>query len=550
MKLPSKSVSFSRVDSEQTNLNNSLNSNSISVSEPAVEKPAIKENSSSELSLVRRNTLTSDNDRGENDRGEIVQWSPSMQSLLDEPPSNLPQRLIWGGLAFCLIAFIWAWFGQVEEIGKARGKLVPNGETYKVEPVELGKVNQVMVSEGDRVKAGQVLVELNSELATKEAERLQQMLASYQTELNQKQALLEKVRSEAQTDKKIAAAEAQSYQSSMSLAREKVAIARQLLDRRQTELVAYKTKQTQLKPISGLMQERLKQLEAEAIAHKKRLERLRPLEQQGAVSQDFIFQAEQGKRQVEQQLTQSKLQEETSTKEQLFQAEQSLRELQAGIVQNQGDLASAIKEVERLQAEMIQKQGEWEKNQLEAKQKIAQFEVDITQMKATIAETKNQLASIKTKLGQNYLKAPINGTILSLDVKNTGKVVQAGETVAEIAPYGEPLVLSAVLPNKDAGFVEVGMPAQVKFDAYSYQDFGVIPGRVVSISADSKLTEQQDEVYQVKIALQRNYIKDRDRAIKFKPGQTAEADIVIRRRRLIDVFLEPIKRMEKDGIDL
>ncbi len=222
-------------------------------------------------------------------------------------------------------------------------------------------------------------------------------------------------------------------------------------------MAAYQTKQTQLKPLSGLMQERLNQLRAEVAAHQKRLERLKPLERQGAISQEFIFQAEQAQRQTEQQLIQSELQEVTNAREQLFQAEQSLRDLEAGITQNRGELTSAVKEVERLQAELSQKQAERQKIQLEAKQKIEQFEVEITQMETKIAETKNQLSIIKAKLEQNDLKAPVDGTVLSLDVENTGKVVQAGQTVAEIAPYGEPLVLSAVISNKDAGFVEIGM---------------------------------------------------------------------------------------------
>ena len=533
MELLSKILSYRRLNSLKENYDRS-----------AIEKTEVEENMASESSLVRESYSAS-----VDGNGELIQWSPSLQSLLDEPPSNLPQQIVFGGIAFCLAIVVWAWFGQVEEIGKARGKLVPNGETYKVEPIEMGKVSQIEIEEGTRVKAGQTLVELDDALVTKELERLEQMLSAYQTELSQQQALLAKVRSQAQTDEKIAEAEALGYLSTLAVAREKVAISRQLLAQQQAEMAAYQAKQTQLQPISNLMQKRLSQLQAETEAHQKRLERLKPLERQGAISQEFIFQAEQAQSHTEQQLIQRQLQAVTNTREQLFQAEQSLRELKAGITQNRGELASAIEEVNRLEAELRQKQAERAKIQLEAEQKIEQFEVGITQMKTKIAETKNQLSSTRAKLDRNYLKAPIDGTILSLDVTNVGKVVQPGQTIAEIAPEGEPLVLSAVLPNKEAGFVEIGMPAQVKFDAYSYQDFGTVLGKVISISADSESTEQ-DEVYRIQVELERDYINARGKKIKFKPGQTAVADIVIRRRRLLDVFLDPIKRLEQDGIDL
>ncbi|MEN9519953.1 MAG: hypothetical protein RLZZ381_2541, partial [Cyanobacteriota bacterium] len=63
---------------------------------------------------------------------EPTQWSPAMQSLLEEPPSNLPLQLIVGGVVFCLTFLAWAWFGQIDQIGKAQGKLIPKGEAYKI----------------------------------------------------------------------------------------------------------------------------------------------------------------------------------------------------------------------------------------------------------------------------------------------------------------------------------------------------------------------------------------------------------------------------------
>lgn len=86
---------------------------------------------------------------------------------------------------------------------------------------------------------------------------------------------------------------------------------------------------------------------------------------------------------------------------------------------------------------------------------------------------------------------------------------------------------------------------KVKLDAY-----GIVPGRVISISPDAKRDERLGAVYRVEVALDRNSITAKHQTIKFKPGQTASADIIIRRRRIADILLEPFRQLPIGGIDL
>ncbi|MBW4647666.1 MAG: HlyD family efflux transporter periplasmic adaptor subunit [Kastovskya adunca ATA6-11-RM4] len=479
-----------------------------------------------------------------------TQWSSSVQTLLDQPPATLPFRLIVGGMIFSVAFGAWAWFGQIEDVGKAQGQLVPQGKTYKVHPIEAGKVTAVAVKEGETVRQGQVLAELDTELAQKEVDRLQQLLSAYQTELGQKQSLLEQMGLSAQTRTAIASADLGAQRSAIAQAREKAATTRRLLAQLGTESTAYQERRTRLKPLTSTLQERLQQLRTEEAAHQQRLERLKTLGKEGAISQEYIFQAEQALRDTQQRITQSQLQEETSTNEQLFQAEQSLRDRTSAITTSEGELASALEEVERSQSEFARKQAEGRNIKNEAEEQIQQLKVEITQLEAKIAETKNLLVSAQAKLQQRFLYAPVDGVVLSLNLQNTGEVVQPGQTLAEIAPQKVPLVLSAVLPNQEAGFVEKGMSVQVKFDAYPYQDYGIIPGKVVSISSDAKADERLGAVYRVEVALDRNYVTAQQEKIFFKAGQTATADIIIRRRRIADVLFDPLKQLQKGGINL
>ena len=482
--------------------------------------------------------------------GEIVQWSPAMQSLLEEPPSKLPFQLIAGGITFFLLFTAWAWFGEVEKIGKAQGKLVPKGETFKIESLESAKISEIAVEEGEEVDAGQLIAKLESGEQAREVDRLEEALASAEVELQQKLNLLDKVEVEGQTYKLIDRAEVRSQNLAIESARSQVEVTSKLLEQQQAELSAALAREQKTQQLSGLDREKIAQIESEIADHQARVARLKPLAAEGAISQEFVFQAQQDLRQSQQALINTKSQGIGSTSEQIFQSEESLRTKKAQITQTQGELMAARKEYERLQSDLDRTKAERYNIENGAQQKIQQLELEATQIKDKIAQTKSELAKAESRLEQKSLESPVDGTVLAFNVVNTGKVVQAGETVAEIAPNEAPLVLSAFLPDRDAGFVERGMTAQVKLDAYSYQDYGVIPGKVVEIAANTTVDEQLGSGYQVKIELDRANIVDEGREISFKPGQTATAEIVIRKVRVINLLLDPIKKMQQDGINL
>jgi hemolysin D len=424
---------------------------------------------------------------------EEIEWSPSIQTILDHPPALFPRQLIFGGTLFFLAFAAWAYFGQIDEVGQAKGQLIPRGDIYKIHPVELGKVTRIAVKEGQRVKAGQLLAELDTQTADGDVSRLRQAIAAEQVQLSQMELLVSRLQLDARSRGEISQADAEAQQAAIAEAKAKAAS----------------------------FQDSLTQLNTDAAAHQTRLDRLKPLVGDGAISQ-----------------------------ERLFEVEQALRDRQNTITRTQGDLAQTQAEISRLQAGLSQKRAEGGKTQLEVQQQAQQLEVQITQLKAKIAETQNLLATANIKRKQNLLVSPIAGTVSTLNIRNPGEVLQPGQTVAEVAAQNAPLTLRAKLPNHEAGFVKVGMPVQVKLDAYPYQEYGVIPGKVLAISSDAKPNNQTDPIYQVDISLDRNQITAHQQTIQFKTGQAATADIIIRRRRIIDVLFDPIRQLQKGGISL
>ncbi|MBW4670039.1 MAG: HlyD family efflux transporter periplasmic adaptor subunit [Cyanomargarita calcarea GSE-NOS-MK-12-04C] len=477
-------------------------------------------------------------------------WSASLQTVLDYPPATFPNHLVVGGIVFCMTFAVWATFGNIDEVGKASGRLAPQGELYKIHPVVSGKVAHVYVKEGELVKAGQVIAEIDNKIAQNQVERLQQERMALQTELIQTDALVDKTNLELETRVEIASSEQKAQESAIASAQARLAANQQLMNQLQAQQAANRERHQQLKPLLAKSKELLKQRQQESLAYKERLERLKPLLAEGAISRDLVFQAEQGLREHETAIIKNQLEETPIVRDRLFEASQAEAQTARTITQNQGEIQQAVTEIKRLQAELVQKQAEASTTRLQAQQKIQQLQVQKTQVAAKVQETQKQLEKAKTELKQLLLTSPVDGMILSLNIRNAGEVVQSGQTIAEMAPQNAPLVLQAILPNREAGFVKVGKTAQVKFDAFPYQDYGIVRGKVLSISPDTKPDERLGAVYHVEIGLDRNYITANQQTIKFKAGQTASAEIIIRHRRIADILLDPIRQMQVGGVNL
>ena len=109
------------------------------------------------------------------------------------------------------------------------------------------------------------------------------------------------------------------------------------------------------------------------------------------------------------------------------------------------------------------------------------------------------------------------------------------------------------MPNQDSGFLKLGMPVKVKFDAYPFQEYGIVQGKVTWISPDSKITQTPQgniENYELEITLDQQYVENGNKRISLGAGQTANAEVIIRQRRVIDFVLDPFKKLQKGGLEI
>jgi hemolysin D len=190
-----------------------------------------------------------------------------------------------------------------------------------------------------------------------------------------------------------------------------------------------------------------------------------------------------------------------------------------------------------------------------SQQQLDDLEAQLTTLKSEIKQTQKQIQSLTLQLEQRVVRSPENGVIFQLPIKKAQAFVQPGQVVAQIAPQGLPLILKAQASSQQTGQMKVGMPVKLKFDAYPFQDYGVVPGRLKWISPDSKTIDLgqgqgQAEVFELEVTLDKTYIENADKRIQLTPGQAATAETIIRQRRIIDFILDPFRQLQKGGLKL
>lgn len=422
-------------------------------------------------------------------------WSSSTQDVLNTLPRVWSRGLLYLLASFACIAIPWTMLARVDQTGQAKGRLEPSGKTIQLDAPVAGTVAEVKVEAGETVKRGQVLLVFESDLT--------------QTELQQAQSRLE-----GQRDRR-------NQQALMQPHLQTALRTQQLHSQAQvSEQIA------QLNQI----QQQLAAAEAARVLEKSRLEiarnkhqRYQVLWQAGAVSTNQLEE---------------------------IKAEQL--ESQRLVEQADAAVKQAKTEIEKQQSasDRIARMGEL--SVLNGQQQLEEVQVQLSTAEAEIEQTENQIKALQFQLQQQVVRAPQDGTVFQMSVAHAGTVLQPGQTVAQIAPQNAPLILRAQMPSPESGFLKVGMPVKVKFDAYPFQDYGVVEGRLRWISPDSKTTEIQPNIqtFELEIAIDHPQIQMRDKHITLTPGQTATAEVIVQQRRIVDILLDPFKKLSQGGLEL
>lgn len=193
--------------------------------------------------------------------------------------------------------------------------------------------------------------------------------------------------------------------------------------------------------------------------------------------------------------------------------------------------------------ELMVQQYELAKDQADVKIKDTKTQYS-SQVNSKISEISGQLDEIETNLEKyslskdyQYITAPVSGHINSINVNTIGAAVTSAQELVTIVPDNTPVEMVCYVKNMDIADVEIGMETEIKLEAYPYNKYGTVKGKVKYISPSAFVSEQMGSVYLVKIE-----ITDKHDDINIISGLSGSVEIKTDKRTVMDYFLEPIKK--------
>ncbi|MFN6516556.1 MAG: HlyD family efflux transporter periplasmic adaptor subunit [Nostoc sp. CreGUA01] len=473
-------------------------------------------------------------------------WSFSTKELLDGLPKVWTRGLLYFLIIFVSIILPWAMLSQVDETGTARGRIEPKGKTIKLDAAVSGTVTQIHVKEGDVVKLGQKIIVLDSELVKTELQQIQDKLEGQlnrrsQLNLSENQLVVALTTQHQQNQ-----AQELEKQSQIDQARQNLIAVSNAFELQKSEKLSQVNQAQQnldhSKITTNLVQSSLASSQREE-------ERYRKLWQEKVIPEtNFVEKQEivKDKQKIYEQSQSDIQQAKLRLAEQQSSYQRIVKQGKADIIQAQLRLNEQQRSYQTLT-----RSGKLALLKIEEQQKNLQTE--ITTLNAEIAQTKRQITSLNIQLAQRELKAPVSGTVFQLPIQKAGAVVQPGTMVTEIAPIGSPFVIRAQMATNESGFLRKGLPVKLKFDAYPFQDYGILEGELIDISPTTLEVDTANgkvAAYNLEITLKQSCIQSSNKCIPLRPGDTATAEVIVRQRRIIDFILDPFKQLQQGGLEL
>jgi hemolysin D len=429
-------------------------------------------------------------------------FHPGLIRLQRTPPNPLGRWMLWTVLAFLFALLAWATFARLDIVAVAEGKLVPDSYVKIVQPVDAGVVKEILVREGEHVKAGQVLLRMDPALSD--------------------------------SDLKTLAADVQNRR--MAVHRIDAQLAGASFTRRKDES-------------PDLFAQVHAQFEANRQAYENSLAQERALLDKANFD---LHAAEQIKRKLMQTLPHYREQEAAYEKltRDGFAGRLMYTDKQRERIEKEQDLQAQEAAIAAAQAARAQQERKIAQITADYRRQLLTERVDVT---AQLDKAGQDLAKQQHRNAYLELRAPQDGVVKDLATHTVGTVASPGTILMTLVPNNERLLAEVWLRNDDIGFVHVAQPVRLKLSTYLFQKYGMVQGEIEQVAADSAEISAGTAApasranagalaYKALVSLKSQHLESDGVAHRLAPGMQVSAEIHLGTRTVLEYLLSPVQK--------
>jgi len=423
-----------------------------------------------------------------------------LDSLLSKHPVPTWRNAAWPVMALIVFGLLWSNFSKLDEVSVAPGEVIPLGKSKVIQHLEGGIVQTLFIKEGDIVKAGQTMMQLDLGSGGANIRELQTRLDS---------ELLTRARLQAEaTGEGVPNFPAEVTARIPAQARSQ----RQAFDARKRQLAAG----------LAVMQELVKQrkLEVQELEARQRAatNNLASAQERFKISTDLL------KDGLTSRVDHLQLAAEVET------LNGEMMSIQAGIPRARAAVSEAQRRVQE-DASRFRRESQDELNKTEQ----------------TIARIDELFKKAEEQGVRAEIKSPIDGIVINLAFTAEGTVVQPGEPIMEIVPTGENLVIESRLNPTDRGYVTEGQKALVKISTYDFARYGGLEGEVILVAPDTSLDENGMPYFRVVVQPEKSYLGNTSGFLPIMPGMEATVDIRTGQKTVMDYLIKPVLKLKDEA---
>ncbi len=432
-----------------------------------------------------------------------AQFLPAALALRDTPVHPAPRVTLWLIMAFALIAVLWATFGRIDVVATAVGKIIPNDRTKLIQPMETAVVKAIHVRDGQEVRLGQVLIELDATTAVADSDRLDNEALTARLEAMRARAMLAAL-ANGQSPKlgEVSGADA------ARLINDQIQLSGQYQEY-QARKLQLQSEVTRRRAELQATREQMIKLEQTAPIARQRAADYQRLVKENFMSQHGYLEREQERIELEQDLAGSRA---------------KVNEIRAALAEAQQQQATLTAETRR---------------QLLDQQNLAEQKAASLGQEWVKADQRGRLMR---------LTAPVAGTVQQLAISTVGGVVTPAQPLMVIVPKENVLEVEAMLPNKDIGFVNPGQDVEVKVETFPFTKYGTLHGTITQVSSDAIQDEKLGLIYSTRVKLAKDTIRVENKIVRLSPGMAVTVEVKTGKRRVIEYFLSPLMQVTSESL--